>query len=608
YWKNGQIDKTYIPLYFLLSGAGTGKSRTANELPRLAKEYAEDIGDADLKKALEKPFVFNVSFENGTPLNLTEEKAPTQAIGLRMLHQLLGKTRTAWDTIIQQYMASPSDVLNLISMHHKISYKDMTVFLVVDGLQTALKNGEDSHSKSSFFNDCMTVLSGIARQSGGPFVIACCAATITSPVEEFLSFSHQKRIFLPTAHLTAPYKRELGVLTQVFPSYPIIEMLINDMGGHGQALETLHDVLIQYKDLDAVNFTDLANDVRTKLLDRYSEWIVAGSRVLIPVLRIILAHQVVDNTMPFPGTDGLRVDYVTQFGLIWFQRTMGTQGFLTCAYVWLWIMAHTSGDPILKNWRFTYYEEQQGISDVTVPPGAQYWQHLEHYIAQIRVLKSMVYGNGEEISMSQIHSGARINGDVKICNVPLILERAVKQTPTNSSALKDSMVQCENGQINVFEGRHCIINCCSAPAGDSFCGVRFNSNNYCFTEIHQCKLVKSDVNDDMFKMERQKAADKNDYLILFTTGRCTANLTWLSGVVDKDVWDVYFGPFSGRAFRYAINSPPAANRATFFELTGINGIGIIRANMIIQKRPYNNLDDCYQKTNIPKNLLRNLSF
>ncbi|RIB14549.1 hypothetical protein C2G38_2095584 [Gigaspora rosea] len=460
-----------------------------------------------------------------------------------MLHQLLGKTRTAWNTIIQQYMASPSDVLNLISMHHKISYKDMTVFLVVDGLQIALKNGEDSHSKSSFFNDCMTVLSGIARQSGGPFVIACCAATITSPVEEFL---------------------KAGVLTQVFPSHPIIEMLINDMGDHGRALETLHDVLIQYKDLDAVNFTDLANDVRTKLLDRY----------------------IVDNTMPFPGTDGLRVDYVTQFGLIWFQRTMGTQGFLTCAYVWLWIMAHTSGDPILKNWRFTYYEEQQGISDVTVPPGAQYWQHLEHYIAQIRVLKSMVYGNGEVISM----------------------KRAVKQTPTNSSALKDSMVQCENGQINVFEGRHCIINCCSAPAGDSFCGVRFNSNNYCFTEIHQCKLVKSDVKDNMFKMERQKAADKNDYFILFTTGRCTANLTWLSGVVDKDVWDEYFGPFSGRAFRYAINSPPAANRATFSELTGINGIGTIRANMIIQKRPYNNLDDCYQKTNIPKNLLRNLSF
>ncbi|CAG8713490.1 11753_t:CDS:2, partial [Funneliformis caledonium] len=511
YWRNEQIDKTYIPLYFLLSGAGTGKSHTATELPRLSKKYAEDIDDADLKKALEKPFVFNISFENGTPLNLKEEKAPTQAIALRMLHQLLGKT-TAWDIIMRRYIASPSDVLNLISMHHKISRQDMTIFLIIDGLQTALKDGEDSHNKT----------------------------TITSPVEKFLSFSHQKRIFLPTAHLTAPYKREHGVLMQVFPSHPIIEMLINDMGGHGRALETLQDVLVHYKNLDIVNFTDLINDIRTKLQDRYSEWIVAGSQILMPVLRIILSHQVVDSTIPFPGTDGLKVDDVTQFGLIWFQKTIGLQGFLTCAYVWLWIMAHTSGDPILKNWRFTYYEEQQGKGDVTVPPGAQYWQHLEHYVAQIRVLKSMVYENGEVISMSKLHFGAYLNGDVKICNMPLILERAIKQTP---SAIVDS-------------------------------------NRSCFTEIHQCKLVKSDVNDNMFKNE----------------------------LIDKDVWDIYFGPFSERALRYAINFPPIANRATFSELTGINGIGKIRANIIIQNLPYNNLDDCYQKTNIPINLLQNLNF
>ncbi|CAJ0634772.1 14839_t:CDS:2 [Entrophospora sp. SA101] len=57
-----------------------------NELLRLAKEYAEDIEDAYLKKSLENPFIFNISFENGTPLNLSEEKAPTQGIGLQMLY------------------------------------------------------------------------------------------------------------------------------------------------------------------------------------------------------------------------------------------------------------------------------------------------------------------------------------------------------------------------------------------------------------------------------------------------------------------------------------------------------------------------------------------
>nr|CAG8435977.1 10550_t:CDS:2 [Entrophospora candida] len=75
-------------------------------------------------------------------------------------------------------MASPSDVLDLMLKHHKISHQDMSVvFLIVDGLQTTLQDREDSHNKT---------------------------------------------------------------------------------------LETLQDVLVHYKDLDVVNFTDFVSDVQTK--------------------------------------------------------------------------------------------------------------------------------------------------------------------------------------------------------------------------------------------------------------------------------------------------------------------------------------------------------
>nr|CAG8435981.1 10551_t:CDS:2 [Entrophospora candida] len=109
--------------------------------------------------------------------------------------------------------------------------------------------------------------------------------------------------------------------------------------------------------------------------------------------------------------------------------------------------------------------------------------------------------------------------------------RAVKQTPTNSYALKDSMMQCENGQINVLEHRHCIINYCNAPAGDSFCGIRVDSNNVLQTSLGSLELL--------IRM--------HGMLIL-----------------------AYFGSFSGRAFRYP---PPVANRATFSELTGSTELG-----------------------------------
>jgi len=39
---------------------------------------------------LEKAFVFHVSFDNGTPLTRQELRDPWNAIGIRMLGQLLG--------------------------------------------------------------------------------------------------------------------------------------------------------------------------------------------------------------------------------------------------------------------------------------------------------------------------------------------------------------------------------------------------------------------------------------------------------------------------------------------------------------------------------------
>ena len=92
HYKRDEIDKNYIPSYFYLGGAGTGKSRHGSEFASSIQQaiapYAEDRAYHDLAERLKNAFVFHVSFENGTPFEDEEMSDPWNAIGIRMLHQL----------------------------------------------------------------------------------------------------------------------------------------------------------------------------------------------------------------------------------------------------------------------------------------------------------------------------------------------------------------------------------------------------------------------------------------------------------------------------------------------------------------------------------------
>jgi hypothetical protein len=86
-FREGLVDKTCMPLYLFLSGAGTGKSRNATEFHRTAMTCLGDE-DEELREKLRNAWVFHTSFENGSSLRPSESN-PFTAIGTRMLHQLL---------------------------------------------------------------------------------------------------------------------------------------------------------------------------------------------------------------------------------------------------------------------------------------------------------------------------------------------------------------------------------------------------------------------------------------------------------------------------------------------------------------------------------------
>nr|CAG8597017.1 7039_t:CDS:2 [Entrophospora candida] len=110
-------------------------------------------------------------------------------------------------------------------------------------------------------------------------------------------------------------------------------------------------------------------------------------------------------------------DY-THLGLVKFEvDSKSCRGYLICPYIWLWMIAHFTNDPILRDWDFNYIQEMQHMEDTSLPPGLQYWQHFEHFVACIQVLKSEIFDNNEWITLEKLYNGARHSfGDTGIHN------------------------------------------------------------------------------------------------------------------------------------------------------------------------------------------------
>ncbi|GBC51865.2 crinkler (CRN) family protein, putative [Rhizophagus irregularis DAOM 181602=DAOM 197198] len=588
-FKENKCEKTNTPIFLMTSGARCGKSRNATELPKILCKIFKD--DPELESRFQEALIINISFENDTRINMKEERNANDVIAKRMLYQLQNQGLHWVNIRDDKQSLSIISILKRCAKEKKVAIKKLTVILIVDGLQTALINPDDDMKKDSLFYSLMTEISLLVINKQSPLIIACCTATLARPFHEIVQVSHQKRVFL---------------------------QILSDMGGNGRALEALQSA-IEGVDFENSSFLSIAEQVYYKLKDHYSEWI-SYTCYLIPVLRAIMMHTKLVLSAHIPGTDILPEE-LSKLGLVKLEKQddLSDKGILTCPYIWLWLMANASGDSILCNWNFKYYSEIQNKEDPTIPPGCQFWQHFKHFIASFRVLKSNVFEINQEIELQDIHTGARHNfGSATIRNVPLLLKKAIRRESTKSSAYStNKMVTCKEGDdqidIDLTDASVCIINEWSAPAGDSFCPIYLAGSTQQFqntvfhTECHQYKSTI--VNQTTFNEEYKKASDKGDVFLLYTCGPSNIpNLPLLSAIVDCNNWKLYFGPFVGRAFFLARSDKFNINNCSKSEMTSIYGIGSKCADILMNNRPYCDLEDCIARTNISRNFLINFQF
>jgi hypothetical protein len=359
-YKNNNVDKVYAPIYFYLGGAGTGKSRHGSEFASSVQEairlhaelHAElhtelHIDDDhcnlcdlynELAQRLKTAFVFHVSFENGTSLAPEEKSDPLDAIGVRMLAQLLDKDV---ETISSQYVASPHTIFELVAAAEDVDlYDDFTGILVVDGIQNALTRDGDRNDKEggryAFLNQIgdLSLMSryskeGKLRQT--PFIMTCVTATYFGPADQFFTQVHCRRVYLPLNQLDMLSWKKTNL--KVFNDDPGTRLLVKDVGGHAQAIEAIADELARYPNgCQQPNITELANAVLSKLKDRYGEIVNIIGDDVPPIVQCILSRQRIRLRGFIPGSK-LRWEHIIAPGLLWFEKVPGLRKQLRCSGV-----------------------------------------------------------------------------------------------------------------------------------------------------------------------------------------------------------------------------------------------------------------------------------
>ena len=604
-FQRGSQDKNDHPLFLVLSGAGTGKSRFLDEFQALCITALKD--SPDLSSKIESAYVFKLSFENGGSVDTFTDGG--YSIGSRMLFQLTDGED--WHVFRKRGCAEmmPLQVLKLLAEIEKKKISDMTVLLMVDGMQGLL--GHEAPKADSKFSVALKVVSDLVNGSSHllqeyPFVIACCSATFHNPVSSVLLESGQWRIEIPLPSLDG---------NKIFGSYvqdPLISLLVSDMGGHGRALEALWFTLSKWNfKIQDCSLNDLMTSLRANLEHKYKIWVDSSHiKPIIPLMKAVLTQQQFTNlAVKLPGSIGTIDDHV-KLGLFRWNKNTKT---IDCPYILLWLLAAHCGDEDLQNLMLgDYKSEQHKIMPQKCGMGMQGWMHWEEFVARFRCIKSHVF-NGDTVKWSDLHAGAQFGPGseqlVKVEKLKLVYANRQYVTNTNNSNM---LIAHQMNSEHLADANLLVMNGKSAPASDIFCALKLD-NKKVVKEGIQCRHIAKTTTNIMLKSETEKCKFSEDFFLYITTGPQQEEgleLDAKCAFVHDSQFKKYFGPYAGRAFMCQ-QEAPNINTASRTKLASVDGVGDKRADEILKKRcerEFQDVDDCYTRTKIPKNVLERFKF
>ncbi|KAE8984872.1 hypothetical protein PR003_g20167 [Phytophthora rubi] len=530
---------------------------------------------------MKNAYVFRVTFENGTSSTgkLLDSDVPEFDVSYRMLYQL-AKDRKPWMHFVDRLVEScPSlrlrieTVIEILATLEKIDdMKDMTVILCVDGLQQLVNNGTKT---CAFYRVLATICNFL--NSSRAFAVCVCSATVQCPVDRALSDSPQKRVYL-----LPPPLRGQEVLK---PRTRLEKLLVDDMGGHGRALETLASVLRQYTkdELEQTDPASVLDQVCSQLRLQYGELFAsplfqdpANCQAVLAAILSRRCYCVFDWVVP-----DMTVDQLRSCGMFRLTR----DGTLECAFVIFLMLLRT-----LPKTSGAVADFDEHLTRTMLG-----WPRFEEFVAFYRRVKSMVYW-GTPVKLSTFHSGARF-GPIHCILINELQPRTIEESTSQQVSRSGSGDSTRHDVVDVSEMGTIVINGASASAGDIFTRIQLTTakKEIVCNEVIRCKLMQKNkkVDKTRYEDEKAKAVNDTDVFLLITSSDDVAepfDLPERCGLVSKGEFDRYFGPFASRGHR-SLQEPPNINT---HELSLVDGVGAATAEKVIdgrRKRRFSSHDD-----------------
>ena len=531
--------------------------------------------------------IFNLSFENGTKSN---GHIPSEnIIPAKMAFQLQASSLSWSDFSVSAEainMTFDTVVRQLLKMNQVTSARDLSILILIDGLQEAPS-----------VQPILRMICDLINRSQ-PFVMIACSATVQIPIKDFLKLSGQPYITLTPPPVLAP--AELEEIIQRIPNYDdllIARIMVQDMDGHGRALEYLQQTL-ENSDIAIFKPNAIISTVQSSLKIVYLGWNpLSKQSELIPLLSAIICGHSLYLNSTIPGTS-LTVDAILQIGLF---RYDPNQCKLTVAYIWLLLMCEQVPMVELQDLINPDYDNLKDKINRGKSASLSF-EAFEEFWCNYRAVRSRCCSDGEIVSWRHFHSGAAFTRDCdfNFVNKHLTFARAKSQFGTKST---------DTDEIKLYDGINTdsrrslcdkiVMNCAGAPSGDSMVVLELVDRSFC-VEGHQCKRFDfSTLSAGAVQIEYEKAVAPNGCFIVISSGKvdidCLKQLRGRVAIINDDLFVKYFGPFAGRAFFYRRHSPTNVNLASVYQLETCVGIGAALAAKIIKNRPFSGSEDFEKK-------------
>ena len=541
---NGE-DKMLHPLFLVVAAPGQGKSRFLQEFHRLA----DDTGVINSSSYGQRFLQFQLTLENGQKVDAFYDKSPQTILASRMLWQLLAKadfTRFGWAGLPPNFTFAQlraevategilvDEVIQALEKGEGLSGAKWSLSLALDGLHN-LPGSEDMSSKSTTFYQTMQAVCQLVNRDVGPLVVGVISATTRVGVASSLADSPQQRAFIRLPRVEVVQRNGTDVFN--FSGNKILELVQSDMGGHGRALEQLEAIGIQ----DPRSAENVVQRVRVELFKAYPSAIPTD---FLPVLKAALAGKWLNLDETVGGQNPEKLQLV--------QLEYSSSGKLVR------LLLALVEEQQLQDWALLDYRD---INDKPDPNGFDW----ETFLVRFRALKSLVWNDGESVSLSDLHAGALINsaafGGRCVKNRPLQIVTAKGWTATNAQhfGLKkgqrgtigpDGQTALTGEDLQNGNYSYIVRNAKSAPAAD-FAALLEDAGGNPFSECGQAKQGQAMVDNQVIQDERAKSCDADDVLILFCTEEKhiqQQDLPPMTGIVQPAQWREYFGPYVGRAW------------------------------------------------------------